>query len=124
MHSFQHVRMMEQTLGSGQANCVDATVMLASVLKKIGLNVGIILVPKHAYLVVYDKTGKKREFAIESTALSHATLAEAIKAATEEETDNLRKIQGLLDDKSDDDYHEVIIDECRRSGIQPIPYAP
>lgn len=123
MHSFQHVRLLDQSLSSGQANCVDATVMLASVLKKIGLRVGIILVPKHAYLVVYDKEGKKREFAIESTGLAHLTLSEAIHAATEKEPNSLRKIEARLDDDADEDYHEVAIEDCRRSGIQPIPYS-
>jgi hypothetical protein len=123
LHSFQHVRMLDQSLSSGQANCVDATVLLASVLKKIGLNVGIILVPNHAYLVVYDKTGKKREFAIESTGIPHSTLREAIKAATEDEKDCLRKIEGRLDDEEDDEYYEVAIEDCRRAGIQPIPFS-
>lgn len=124
MHSFQHVRMLDQCLQSGQANCVDATAMLASVLKKIGLNVGIILVPGHAYLVVYDKTGKKREFAIESTGIAHQTLSQAIQSATDKETDSLRKIEDRLDDEADDDYHEVAVEDCRKAGIQPIPYAP
>ena len=124
LHAFQHVRMLDQCLSSGQANCVDATAMLASVLKKIGLNVGIILVPKHAYLVVYDKSGTTRDFAIETTGLTNATLSESIKAATHEQTDNLRKIEALLGTDPEGDYHEVAIEECRRDGIQPIPYAP
>jgi hypothetical protein len=124
LHAFQHVRMLDQCLSSGQANCVDATAMLASVLKKIGLNVGIILVPKHAYLVVYDKSGTTRDFAIETTGLTNATLSEAIKAATDEQTDNLRKIEGRLGTDPEGDYHEVAIEECRREGIQPIPYSP
>ncbi len=124
LHAFQHVRMLDQCLSSGQANCVDATTMLASVLKKIGLNVGIILVPKHAYLVVYDKQGGRREFAIETTGLTNATLAEAIKAATDEQADNLRKIEPLLGSDPEGDYHEITIEECRRDGVQPIPYSP
>jgi hypothetical protein len=125
MHSFQHVRMFEQSLNSGQANCVDATVMLASVLKKIGLKVGVILVPKHAYLVVYDKTGKRREFAIESTGLANATLEDSIRAATEEHEYNLRKIEEQLDDDSKDgDFFELAIEDSRKAGVQPIPYAP
>jgi hypothetical protein len=124
LHAFQHVRLLDQCLSSGQANCVDATTMMASVLKKIGFNVGIILVPKHAYLVVYDKTGAKREFAVETTGLSNATLDEAIKAATDEQPDNLRKIESLLGGDPEGDYHEVAIEECRREGIQPIPYSP
>lgn len=124
MHSFQHVRMLDQSLTSGQVNCIDATVMLASVLKKIGLNVGIILVPSHAYIVVYDKTGKKREFAIESTGIPNLKLNDAIRVATEEDADCLRKIEDTLDDGSNDKYHEVVIEDCRRAGIQPIPYSP
>lgn len=122
-HSFQHVRMFEQCLTSGQANCVDATAMLASVLKKIGLKVGVIFMPKHAYLVVYDKSGKRREFAIETTGLSNASLSESIKAATESQEHNLRKIESLLDDDDEDgEFFEVAIEDCRKAGIQPIPY--
>ncbi len=125
MHSFQHVRMFEQSLNSGQANCVDATVMLASVLKKIGLKVGVILVPKHAYLVVYDKTGKRREFAIETTGLANATLEDSIRSATEEHEHNLRKIEELLDDdREGGEFFELAIEDSRKSGVQPIPYAP
>jgi hypothetical protein len=99
--------------------------MLASVLKKIGLKVGVILVPKHAYLVVYDKTGKRREFAIESTGLANATLEDSIRAATEEHEHNLRKIEEQLDDDSKDgDFFELAIEDSRKAGVQPIPYAP
>ncbi len=124
LHSFQHVRMLDQCLQSRQANCLDATVMLASVLRKIGINTGIILVPDHAYLVVYDKSGSKREFAIESTGLTGMTLNEAIKAATEEGKDNLRKVESRLDGREEGHYREIPVEACRRAGIQPIPYAP
>jgi hypothetical protein len=123
LHSFQHVRFFDQSLQSGQANCVDATTMLASILKKIGLNVGVIFVPNHAYLVVYDKTGKKREFAIESTGIASMSLPHAIRSATEEEPESLRKVEDRLNSGSGD-YHEVAIEDCRRAGIQPIPYSP
>jgi hypothetical protein len=124
-HSFQHVRMLEQCLSSGQANCVDATAMMASVLKKIGLKVGVIFVPKHAYLVVYDQSGKRREFAIETTGLSNASLGDSIQAATEGQEHNLRKIESLLDDEVEEgEYFEVAIEDCRKAGIQPIPYVP
>lgn len=124
LHSFQHVRMLDQCLQSRQANCLDATLMLASVLRKIGINTGIVLVPDHAYLVVYDKSGGKREFAIESTGLTGLTLNEAIKAATEEGKDCLRKVESRLDRGKEGKYHEIAVEACRRAGIQPIPYAP
>jgi hypothetical protein len=122
-HSFQHVRTLDQCLSSGQANCVDATAMLASVLRKIGLKVGVVFVPKHAYLVVYDQSGKRREFAIESTGLSNASLKDSIGAATESQEHSLRKIEDLLDDE-DGEHFEVAIEDCRKAGIQPIPYVP
>ena len=125
LHSFQHVRMLEQCLASRQANCVDATAMLASILKKIGVKVGVILVPKHAYLLVYDQEGKRRLFAIESTGLANAELEDSIKAATEEQEHNLRKIERRLEDEAGEEkYHEIAIEDCRKAGIQPIPYAP
>ncbi len=49
----QHVRSIDQTLVSSQANCIDGTVLMASVLYKMGIEPIIVLVPGHAYLGFY-----------------------------------------------------------------------
>jgi hypothetical protein len=47
----QHVRLFQDSIKASQANCVDGTVMLASILRKVGLDAGIVTVPGHCYLV-------------------------------------------------------------------------
>lgn len=54
----QHIRFIDQSLNSRQANCIDACVLFASILRKIGLKPIIFVEPCHAYLGYY--TDKKR----------------------------------------------------------------
>ena len=55
----QHIRFFDEVLSSRQANCIDACVFLASILRKIGLRPIIFVEPCHAYLGYYtDKKGK------------------------------------------------------------------
>jgi len=46
----QHVRFLEESLGNAQANCVDGTVLFASILRKIGISPMLVLIPGHMYL--------------------------------------------------------------------------
>lgn len=46
----QYIRTIKESLTSGQANCVDGTVLMASVLYKIGLEPIIVGTPSHCYL--------------------------------------------------------------------------
>ena len=46
----QHVRFLDESIAATQANCVDGSVLFASILKKIGLNAYLVLVPGHCYL--------------------------------------------------------------------------
>lgn len=123
LHSFQHIRLLEQSISEKQSNCLDGSVMLASILRKIGLNVSIILVPKHAYLAVYDSSHKHRIFAIETTMIGKNKIFEAIAAATTEGEASLREIESLINNENHLEYCEVDIQACREIGIQPIPYS-
>ena len=123
LHSFQHIRLLEQSISEKQSNCLDGSVMLASILRKIGLNVSIILVPKHAYLAVYDSSHKHRIFAIETTMIDKNKIFEAIAAATTEGEASLREIESLINNENHLEYCEVDIQACREIGIQPIPYS-
>lgn len=53
----QHIRFFDEVYTSRQANCVDACVFFASILRKIGLRPVIFVEPCHAYLGYY--TSKK-----------------------------------------------------------------
>lgn len=44
------MRFIDESLGNTQANCVDGTVLFASVLRKIGIEPSLVTVPGHMFL--------------------------------------------------------------------------
>lgn len=54
----QHIRFFDEVYNNRQANCIDACVFFASILRKIGLKPVIFVEPCHTYLGYY--TDKKR----------------------------------------------------------------
>ena len=50
----QHVRLPDESYGNSQANCVDGTVLLASVFYKIGMCPILVSKPGHMFLGVYN----------------------------------------------------------------------
>ncbi len=119
---YQHVRFLDETIDAAQANCVDGSAILASALRKINLNVSIILVPGHAYVAVLDEPGDTFLFGIETTMLGRGDLDKAIEYATETGPQCLNKILDKLTDESDMRYQEINIKDARKLGIQPIPF--
>jgi len=65
----QAVRFIDQSIDSQQANCVDGSVLFASVLYKIGIEPILVMKPGHMFLGYYlDRTHKHLEF-LETTML-------------------------------------------------------
>lgn len=48
----QYVRFFDQVINNVQANCVDGSVMLASIYRKIGFDVDLIVLPAHCMLAI------------------------------------------------------------------------
>ena len=71
--SSQAVRPLSQSLQNGQANCIDGTVLFASILRKIGIEPIIVLVPGHAYLGFYLDPQNTHVAYLETTMLNDAT---------------------------------------------------
>lgn len=137
----QHVRLLDQSITAKQANCVDGTVLLASVLRKIGLDCQLALVPGHMFLVVnlddespigvettmmgnddlgeFDEltniSRKKRELLRNQK--SFATFEAAVGTGTQALEEAWEKFDG-----DDFDYTLVDVAEARRQGILPIGY--
>ena len=73
VHS-QAVRTLDNALKTNQANCVDGTVVFASILKKIGINPIMILVPGHCFLGYYTDGSNTTVKFLETTMLSHTSI--------------------------------------------------
>lgn len=140
----QHVRLFDESLVAGQANCVDGSVLLAAVLRKIGLSPLLVLVPGHMYLAVWldDDT----LIGIETTLMGAADLAEVdakrlrsflkfepeeqknieswqtFEAAVESGSESLEQVADKLDSEALD-YQLIDLEDARRLGILPISSA-
>ncbi|HEX8372171.1 MAG TPA: hypothetical protein VF585_05295 [Chthoniobacterales bacterium] len=71
----QSVRFLDQSLNSTQANCVDGSVLFASVLRKIGLEPSLVLVPGHMFISI--PIDEENSIGLETTMLGSAADDEA-----------------------------------------------
>lgn len=66
----QHIRFFDEVYNSRQANCIDACVFFASIMRKIGLKPVIFVEPCHAYLGYYTDSRRKNVKLLETTMTS------------------------------------------------------
>ena len=72
----QHIRFFDEVYSSRQANCVDACVFFASILRKIGLKPVIFVEPCHAYLGYYTDKNRRNISLLETTITSWVNFPE------------------------------------------------
>lgn len=138
----QTVRFLDQSVGATQANCVDGTVLMASVLRKIGINPYLVMVPGHCFLAFDLGKGDDADIVgLETTMLgqdnlkpvaaldklpakvrqkefekSFQTFANAIETGTEA----LEKHADAFENGEDPDTQMISVAEARELGIMPI----
>lgn len=114
----QYVRLLGESINYAQANCVDGSVLLASIFRKIGLNTSLVEVPEHMFVAVdLDGEGKETVY-IETTALGDSTLDEAIEAGHEQYMEGKDRFNSQKD--GDEEYNIIDIQLARIMGIMPI----
>ena len=138
----QHVRMLEETVNNTQANCVDGSVLFASLLRKIGIDSVLIMQPDHCYMGFWADEDHTIFLALETTLLgvqaeSPDEVPEDLEDAVDE--DNRRDkswpsfVHAILDGtskyindgekfKTDSNYQMIDIALARQAGFLPIPY--
>lgn len=140
----QHVRFLDESFDMKQANCVDGSVLMASVLRKIGIDTFLMLTPKHCYIGFFTDANREHMVGLETTMMGQAR---------KEEFERTKKLRSLLGDETTFDqasfasfdgaldtgtknleadiqkmiagefqYLQVLIKEAREQGIKPIPY--
>jgi hypothetical protein len=106
----QHIRFFDQVFNSRQANCIDACVFFASILRKIGLRPVIFVEPCHAYLGYYtDKTKNAKIELLETTITAWVNFPELEKSLDEAgrlPDEQLEKISKYLSQKQLDEYKD------------------
>jgi hypothetical protein len=63
----QHVRLIDESISNTQANCVDGSVLFASVFRKIGLETFLFVIPGHCFVGVFLDQKMTKPLAIETT---------------------------------------------------------
>ena len=120
----QHVRFLDESINMTQANCVDGSVLMASVLKKIEIKTCLVLVPGHCYLAFYSNDPEKggKLYGVETTMLGlKSTLSDAINKATFQADNSIQKNAKKFQQENSG-FMLVDLDDARELGIMPIPY--
>ena len=146
----QYVRFVDQSLTNTQANCVDGSVLLASILRKISIEPFLVTVPGHMYVGFYLGAGKSQFVGVETTVIGLPDVAEekkpgeppalttlrdkldpALRArrdwktfakALQTGTEDLAKNKDKID-AADANYQWIDLADARADGIMPISYA-
>jgi PKD repeat protein len=103
----QYVRFFNDVYNNSQANCVDGSVFLASILKKIGINPLLITVPGHMYLGYYTVSDKSKIRLLETTKVGQVNLAEIYE--DDSYVYNLTKYGAYISDQTWNDYFDGLI---------------
>jgi hypothetical protein len=141
--SSQHVRLIDESINNAQANCVDGSVLLASLLRKIDIEPMLVFVPGHCYLAFYVDAEHKQLIGLETTLIgsvadeaagipgidnaadeewsktnSWGTFCAAIIMGSKDLVDNQQKFA----DESNQNYQLIPIAAARQQGILPIAF--
>lgn len=139
----QNVRFLDDSIKATQANCVDGSVLMASILRKIGINSYLVMVPGHCFLA-FDTGGEEDadRYGLETTMLGDDDLKpvkelpklsekarkkefeasyKTFSSALEDGTENLEKHAEEFESEEDPDTQLISISDARELGIMPIP---
>lgn len=138
----QTVRFLDESIKATQANCVDGSVLMASILQKIGINSYLVMVPGHCFLAFdLGRADDDEIIGLETTMLgdnklkpvsaipnlpdkvrlkefqaSYKTFSNAVQTGNATLDENLR----ALTRGNDPDTQLISIAEARELGIMPI----
>ena len=112
----QYVRFLDQTLHDQGANCVDASVLLASVFRRIGLRPVLIFKPGHCFVAVYDAAQGGQLIGLETTLLSSAPFGSAFSMGAQE-------LNNTIPHLDSPGYSSVDIAVARQAGVCPIEFS-
>ncbi len=73
----QRVRLPREAIANKSANCIDGTVLMASLLEAASLNPGIVVVPGHAFLAWDNSDGGGKWDFLETTQIGTHSFADA-----------------------------------------------
>lgn len=140
----QHIRLIDESINNAQANCVDGSVLLASLLRKIGVEPILVHVPGHCYLAFYLDEAGKELVGLETTMIGSSVDGDAVAvqgleeivdedsqaenswktftAAVARGTANLKKHDKEFKDPKNYNYAMISVAAARKAGILSIGF--
>ncbi len=141
----QYVRFFEDSIKTSQANCVDGSVLIVSILRKIGIKAYLVLIPGHCFILIdTDESDEPSFFALETTMMGNVNLGKfadegslstlfgqttknqvswktfvaAINEGNKKYKENVEKINS--EDQKYFQYQLIDIEQARKDNILPI----
>jgi len=112
----QYVRFLDQSVRDQGANCVDASVVIAAIFRRIGLRPVLVFRPGHCFVAVYDSAAGGQLLALETTMLGANSFSAALVYGAQE-------LQNTTANLGTPGYSLVDIGTARAQGVRPIGYA-
>lgn len=122
----QRVRLVAESWAERRANCIDSSVLIASVLERIGIRSFIVLVPQHAFVGFYTTANRSDPEFLETTLLGTDAAhlprgaASSFDAARAAGRQHFNRIANRLDKAHRPDYALIDIETARAYGIVPL----
>lgn len=132
----QRVRLLSSIWDDRVANCMDGSVLIASVLERLGIDSVIVLVPGHAFVGFYTGSDKREAEFLETTLLGSARQSETqgqvgegalraralagFEAARQAGKTAYRRASPRLDGRHRPDFALIDISTARAYGIMPL----
>jgi len=140
----QHVRLIDESINNAQANCVDGSVLIASLLRKIDIEPCLVFVPGHCYLAFYLDAEHTKLVGLETTVIGSTadptgTGIDGVENIVDDEeaqkpswgtfvgaiaygNDDLAKNAEKFNSNEDPNYQLIPIAAARKLGILPIAF--
>ena len=112
----QYVRFLDQSVHDQGSNCVDASVLFCSILRRIGLRPVLLFRPGHCFAGFYDSAEGSHIVAFETTLLGQVNFSVAV-------AEGAKELQATVPFLGTPQYSIVDVALCRQQGISPISYA-
>ena len=115
--SSQRIRLPGEVLDQSSGNCIELTLLYASVAEALGMQPEIIIIPGHAYVAVRVDDTNSSYYFIETTLIGQATFNEAVATGLSEWQDAQTHVEA-----GEAEYGWVDVAAERNEGIVPIPW--
>ncbi|SFO87793.1 hypothetical protein SAMN05428949_6845 [Chitinophaga sp. YR627] len=126
----QAVRTFDNSMKTNQANCVDGTVVFASLLRAINISTVMVLTHNHCFLGFYTSRKKNKILYLETTMLSNADIIDQVKPPSKKNQAYVDQFMQAVKYASNKEYPEykaandlVEIDvDYYRNFVRPLPF--